>query len=106
MSPLISKATNYVNAKLSERSFDGNIRIRIEDAGEIIVDSNGAREASQQAQNSQSDGHDCLIMTDQATFSAVLDGHLDPMSAYLSGRLQVQGDMGAIARLGSVLRST
>ena len=105
MSPLITKATDYVNAKLSERSFDGNIRIRIEDAGEIIVDSTGARPASQPGQNSQQAGHECLVTTDQATFSAVLDGHLDPMTAYLSGRLQVKGDMGAIARFGNALRS-
>ncbi len=104
MSSLIAKAADYFNVKLSGRPFDGHVRISIENEGQIIVDEDGARMVLPDDDTFGDDIVDCLVSTDQDTFSAVLDGHLDPMTAYMTGRLRVRGNMGTVAKLGNVLR--
>ena len=104
MSSLMTRAADYVNEKLSGLSFDGHVRISIENEGQIIVDEDGARTLSPEGNTSGDEDVDCLVSTDRDTFSAVLDGHLDPMTAFMTGRLQISGDLGAVAKLGNVLR--
>ncbi|MCY3873485.1 MAG: SCP2 sterol-binding domain-containing protein [Rhodobacteraceae bacterium] len=104
MSSLMIRAADYVNEKLSGRSFDGRVRLSIEKEGQIVVDEYGARMVSQDGSTTSNEDVDCLVSTDKDTFSAVLDGHLDPMTAFMTGRLQISGDLGAAAKLGTVLR--
>ncbi len=104
MSSLMTRAADYVNEKLSGQSFDGHVRISIEKEGQIIVDEDGARMVSPEGSTTSNDDVDCLVSTDKDTFTAVLDGHLDPMTAFMTGRLQIRGDLGAVAKLGNVLR--
>ena len=104
MSSLMTRAADYVNERLSGLSFDGHVRISIENEGQIIVDEDGARTVSPEGNTSGDEDPDCLVSTDKDTFSAVLDGHLDPMTAFLTGRLQISGDLGTVAKLGNVLR--
>lgn len=103
MSSLITKAADYVNVKLSGKSFDGHVRISIENEGQIIIDEDGARTISPEDDTIGDEIVDCLVSTDPDTFSAVLDGHLDPMTAFMTGRLRVRGNMGTVAKLGNVL---
>ena len=104
MSSLMIRAADYVNEKLSGRSFDGRVRLSIEKEGQIVVDEDGARMVSQDGSTTSNEDVDCLVSTDKDTFSAVLDGHLDPMTAFMTGRLQISGDLGTVAKLGTVLR--
>jgi putative sterol carrier protein len=46
---------------------------------------------------------DCTLSADAETFRAILDGDLDPTSAFMSGRLRVEGDMGLAMKLGGRL---
>ena len=43
------------------------------------------------------------LSADVETFQSILDGELNPTAAFMSGKLTVDGDMGAAMRLGSVL---
>ena len=104
MSSLMTRAADYVNERLSGLSFDGHVRISIENEGQIIVDEDGARTVSPEGNTSGDEDPDCLVSTDKDTFSAVLDGHLDPMTAFMTGRLLISGDLGTVAKLGNVLR--
>ena len=43
------------------------------------------------------------MSADAETFREILDGSLNPTAAFMSGRLKIDGDMGAAMRLAPVL---
>ncbi len=94
MSETIDAAVAALNEKIAG-GFDGTAKFVIEDAGAIMMDAGGARAGDEDA--------DVTLIADQDTFRAILDGDLNPTSAFMSGRLKIDGDMGAAMRLGSVL---
>ena len=95
MSDVIEKAVSALNEKLGGDGFDGSAKFVIEDEGAIVVDADGARAADDEA--------DVTMSADADTFRAILEGDLNPTSAFMSGRLTLDGDMGAAMRLGAVL---
>lgn len=95
MSDLIEQAIAKLNEKLDASGFDGTAKFVIEGEGAIMMDANGARAEDSDA--------DVTMTADADTFQSILAGELNPTAAFMSQRLQVDGDMGAALRLGSVL---
>jgi putative sterol carrier protein len=42
---------------------------------------------------------DCEISTSEETFTKVMNGDLNPTTAYMTGKLKIKGDMGAAMKL-------
>ncbi len=95
MSEVIEQAVAALNAKLADIGFDGTAKFMIEDEGAIMLDGSGARAGDEDA--------DVTMTADADTFREILDGSLNPTSAFMSGRLKVDGDMGAAMRLAPAL---
>ena len=95
MSDTIDAAVAAINEKVGAGAFDGTAKFVIEDEGVIMLDSDGARAGDEEA--------DVTLTADADTFQAILNGELNPTSAFMSGQLRLDGDMGAAMRLGSVL---
>ena len=94
MSEVIDAAIAALKYK-DTSEFDGTAKFVIEDAGMIMLDGAGVRAADDPA--------DVTLTADAETFQAILTGDLDPTSAFMSGRLSVDGDMGMAMQLGAVL---
>ena len=94
MSEVIDAAVTALREKVPG-GFDGSAKFVIEEEGTIMLDREGVREGDEEAE--------VTLTSDTETFRAILDGDLDPTSAFMTGRLKVDGDMGAAMRLGSVL---
>ncbi len=94
MSATIDKAVELLNEKTGG-SFGGSAKFVIEGEGTIILDGDGARPADETA--------DVTLTADADTFIDMLGGDLDPTSAFMSGRLTVDGDMGLAMQLASAL---
>lgn len=94
MSDVISGAVDALNSKLSG-SFDGTAKFAIEGEGAIMVDGDGARAADEDAE--------VTLSADADTFNAILAGDMDPAAAFMSGKLTVDGDMGAAMKLAGLL---
>ncbi|MDJ1014991.1 MAG: SCP2 sterol-binding domain-containing protein [Paracoccaceae bacterium] len=95
MSDVITHAVTALNDKLAGEGFDGTAKFVIEDEGAIMLDADGARAADEDAE--------VTMTADTDTFRSILDGDLNPAAAFMSGRLKIDGDMGAAMRLGSAL---
>jgi putative sterol carrier protein len=95
MSETIDTAVTALNEKLGDSSLDGSAKFVIEGEGAVIIDENGARAGDEET--------DVTLTADVETFQAIMDGDLDPTSAFMSGKLAVDGDMGMAMKLGSVL---
>ena len=94
MSDVITKAVEALQSKLSG-GFDGSVKFVIADEGAIMVDADGVRAGDEDAE--------CTMSADAETFEAILDGSLNPTTAFMTQKLGVDGDMGQAMKLGSVL---
>ena len=95
MSDVVTEAVAALNAKMGGQGFDRTAKFVIEGEGSIIIDADGARAADDEA--------DVTLTADTDTFKSILDGDLNPTSAFMTGKLTVDGDMGAAMALSGVL---
>lgn len=95
MSDVVAAAVDALNEKLGGNGFDGIAKFEIEDEGAIVIDEGGARACDDTA--------DVTLSASADTFQDILAGNLDATSAFMTGRLKLDGDMGLAMRLGSVL---
>ena len=95
MSDILESAVSELNTKLAGASFDGSAKFAITDVGAITMDASGARVADDEA--------DVTLTADADLFQAILEGDMNPTTAFMSGKLKVDGDMGMAMKLGSIL---
>ncbi|PVA06900.1 SCP2 sterol-binding domain-containing protein [Thalassorhabdomicrobium marinisediminis] len=95
MSDVLSEAVTVLNAKMAGEEFDGTAKFDVEGEGAIMIDSAGARVADEEA--------DVTLSSDTETFRAILEGEQNPTSAFMTGKLAVDGDMGVAMKLAGVL---
>jgi putative sterol carrier protein len=69
--------------------------------GALAVDGTGG--ANVVAPASGGGAADCTLVIAASDMERVLDGSLDPTSAFMSGRLKIQGDMGVAMQLAAAL---
>jgi putative sterol carrier protein len=48
-------------------------------------------------------GGDCKIEASEDTFARIVDGRQNPVTAYMTGKLKVHGDLGAAMKLKNIL---
>jgi putative sterol carrier protein len=94
MSDMIDHAVKALSAKLSG-GFDGVAKFVIPGEGAIMMDATGVRAGDDEA--------DVTLTADADVFRAILDGDMNPTSAFMTGKLAVDGNMGMALKLGSVL---
>lgn len=95
MSDVVKAAVDAINKRLGADGFDGSIRVKIEDAGALIIDQDGARASDDDA--------DCTMTASADTLQGMLEGDLNPTAAFMSGKLKVEGDMSVAMKLGAAL---
>ena len=94
MSSIIEQAVTALSDKLGRASFDGSAKFTIEDEGSLIIDTSGVRAGD--------DETEVTLIAAADVFQDILAGDLDPTSAFMSGKLRVEGDMGTAMRLSSI----
>ena len=75
--------------------FDGVAKFVLTGEGAVMIDQTGVRAADEEAE--------VTLTADADVFKAILDGDLNPTTAFMTGRLSVDGSMGLAMKLGSVL---
>ncbi|MDX2301665.1 MAG: SCP2 sterol-binding domain-containing protein [Microscillaceae bacterium] len=45
---------------------------------------------------------DCTVSMDLEDFNAMLDGEINPMSAFMGGKMQIDGDMSVAMKMSSL----
>ncbi len=95
MSDVVTEAVAALNAKMGGEGFDGTAKFVIEDEGAIMIDGDGARAGDDEA--------DVTLTATTEVFKAILDGEQNPTTAFMTGKLSVDGDMGQAMKLSGVL---
>ncbi|OSP55272.1 SCP2 sterol-binding domain-containing protein [Pseudoruegeria sp. SK021] len=94
MSDVINAAVKKLRDKITG-GFDGSAKFDIIGEGTIILDEAGVRAGDALT--------DVTLTADTETFRDILEGSLNPTTAFMSGRLKIDGDMGMAMKLGAVL---
>ena len=93
----MSKVVNAAVEKLNEKigSFGSTAKFVIEDEGAIMIDENGARAGDEEAEGT--------LFASRDTFEGILDGSVNPATAFMTGKLKIDGNMGTAMQLGQAL---
>ena len=94
MSDVIDAAVAALQKKVSG-GFDGVAKFVIEDEGAIMIDAGGVRAGDEPA--------DVTLTASADVFRAILEGDMNPTTAFMTGKLVLDGSMGMAMKLGSLL---
>ncbi|WP_341862229.1 SCP2 sterol-binding domain-containing protein [Gymnodinialimonas sp. 57CJ19] len=94
---IIDAAVAALSTKMEGTDFDGTAKFVIEGEGALIVDGASVRAAD------DSDEAEVTLSADADVFQDIMSGELNATSAFMSGKLQLDGDMGTAMKLGSAL---
>jgi putative sterol carrier protein len=87
------------NSDARATNLTASYRFDIEGAGSWRVDVDDSVVTVSTSQ----DPADCVIATDEGTFLGVVNGKQNPMGAFMTGRIRVEGDMGLALGLRDLL---
>ena len=94
MNDILTHAVDALSARLSD-GFDGTAKFEIEGEGTIMVDDSGVRVGDEEA--------DVTMTASAETFQGIIEGDVNPTTAFMSGKLKIDGNMGLAMKLGSAL---
>lgn len=97
MSEILEKARAQLESKFANANFDSSVKFVINNEGAISVNAGKVTIANDDA--------DMTMTADAEVFEDILAGNLDGASAFMSGKLQIDGDMSLAMQLGQVLSS-
>ena len=95
MSDMIAKAVEELDTKAKASGMSETVKFNIEGEGAVVIDGTGARASDEEA--------DLTVTADAETFQGILDGSLDSTSAFMMGKITIDGDMGLAMKLGTIL---
>ncbi|SCY59808.1 SCP2 sterol-binding domain-containing protein [Paracoccus tibetensis] len=95
----MSEVVNAAVEKLSEKidSFDSSAKFVITGEGAIMIDEGGVRPAE--------DGEEAevTLTASRETFEGIMDGSVNPTTAFMTGKLALDGSMAVAMQLGQKL---
>ena len=94
MTKIIEDAVEALREKMSNNSFDGTAKFEIEGEGSIVLDENKVYASDEET--------DVTFKASVEIFQQIFNGELDPTSAFMTGKLKIDGDMGIAMRLANV----
>lgn len=95
MSEILDTAVAALTEKLGGSDIGGTVKFAIDGEGGVIVDGDGARVSDDPA--------DVTLAADAETFQGIMSGDVNPTSAFMTGKLKVDGDMGLAMKLASMM---
>ena len=95
MSDMIAEAVEALDAKAKASGLSETVKFNIEGEGAVVIDGTGARASDEEA--------DLTVTADAETFQGIMDGSLDSTSAFMMGKIAIDGDMGLAMKLSSIL---
>lgn len=95
MSDVMETALQAMRDKMPDGFGAGTAKFVLEGEGAIVVDSDGARLGDDEA--------DVTLTATAEVFRAILEGEMNPTSAFMTGKLTVDGSMGLAMQLGAAL---
>lgn len=99
----LAKAVETARTRLADvDDLDATIKFDFEGEAAVFVDGNQTP-PSVVADPDASSEADCTITASEDVFRELMDGELNPTTAFMTGKLKIDGSMGAAMKLAQVL---
>lgn len=95
MSETVNEAVSMLNEKIDTSAMSGSAKFVIENEGTVVIDSDGARASDEDT--------DVTLTADADTFRGIIQGEDSATSAFMAGRLTVDGDMSVAMAMASLM---
>jgi len=96
----LDELTNKIKWKVGTNSgLDATVKFDLGDDGVIYVDG----KSSPNAVSNENKDADCTISMTMENFLKLIEGDLDPTTAYMFGKLKIAGSMGVAMKLSKVI---
>lgn len=95
MSELLEKAQAAIVSKLAESEIENSVKFEITDVGNLRYENGEVVQDGGDA--------DVTLTASAEDFQDMFEGDLNPTSAYMSGRLKIDGDMSVAMKLAAAL---
>ena len=97
----LAQVTDHIRAALGDNSGLGKtVKVDLGDAGKIFID--GA--STPNTVTNEDKPADATLSVSMDDFVAMNDGKLDPMMAFMQGKLKIAGDMMIVQKLAPLLK--
>jgi putative sterol carrier protein len=96
----LAELTAKMKEGASKKSSFGNTVKFATDQGVVYIDGN----QKPPSVTNDDKAADCTLRMDFGDFSDMIAGKLDGMTAFMTGKLKIEGDMGVAMKLQSILR--
>jgi len=91
----ISQIADTIRPRVEEGSFSNVVKFDCGDDGVLVIDHQTVTAEDREA--------DCTINLSLEDLESIVAGDLDPTSAFMQGKLKIEGDMGVAMKLSQVL---
>lgn len=95
MSEVVKAAVEKLGQKID--SFGSTAKFVITDEGAIMIDESGVRAAD------EGEEAEVTLTASRETFEGIMTGDVNPTTAFMMGKLKVDGSMGVAMQLGQKL---
>jgi putative sterol carrier protein len=96
----LDELTSKIKEKVGTNSgLDATVKFDLGDDGVIFVDG----KSSPNAVSNENKDADCTISMTKENFLKLIEGDLDPTTAYMFGKLKIAGSMGVAMKLSKVI---
>ena len=96
---MLEELTKKIQVAVSKKAaFGFNVRFDLDEGDSIYV----LAQSEPVQVSSAKDPADTVFKVSNANLDAMLDGKLSPMSAYITGKMKIEGDMGKAMQLSSM----
>jgi putative sterol carrier protein len=96
----LAELTAKMKEGASKKSAFGNTVKFSTDQGAVYIDGN----QNPPTVTNEDKAADCTLKMDFNDFADMIGGKLDGMTAFMTGKLKIEGDMGVAMKLQSILR--
>lgn len=96
MTPLIAEYVATLGPRAAGR-IQGRARLEITDHGSVLLSETGAGPATSDAPA------DVVLSASDAVFRAILSGEQNPVTAYMAGKLRVEGNVQRALKVSGIL---
>ena len=91
----IQTAIASLSEKIKNQTVDGSIKFEIEGIGTIVIVDGVVKESQEDT--------DCTLKGNLETFMDIFNGETNSTSAFMSGKLKVDGSMGTAMKYNAIL---
>ena len=96
---MLEELTRKIEEAVSKKTaFGFNVRFDLDDGESIYVQA----KSKPVKVSSAKDPADTVFKVSETNLDAMLDGKLSPMSAYITGKMKIEGDMSKAMQLSSL----